>query len=104
MTEQILKTRIVHKHDIESNWKRAVNFIPKLGELIVYDIDTNYDYERFKIGDGKTLVSELPFYLEDEIDAILEKMKYLADNMLDAEYQNGMLVFTKGISFPNTIN
>jgi hypothetical protein len=27
----------------------------------VYDIDENHTHERFKIGDGKTNVNELPF-------------------------------------------
>lgn len=61
MSEKTLKTRIIHKHDTEQHWNLAENFIPKQGELIVYDIDDTHTYERFKIGDGKTLVSELPF-------------------------------------------
>lgn len=74
MAEKTLNTRIIHKHDIESNWIKAVNFIPKQGEIIVYDIDENYDYERMKIGDGTTLVSALPFILstisDESIDLI----------------------------------
>lgn len=61
MSEKTLNTRIIHKHDVESNWSKAGNFIPKQGEIIVYDIDSTHNYERFKIGDGKTLVSALPF-------------------------------------------
>lgn len=61
MSEKTLKTRIVHKHDTEAHWLLATNFIPKQGELIVYDIDDTHTYERFKIGDGKTVVSSLPF-------------------------------------------
>ena len=76
MAEKRIKTRIIHKHAIESNWVKATNFVPKQGELIVYDIevdeygntltlptgrDVPYAYERFKIGDGITLVSNLPF-------------------------------------------
>lgn len=53
--------RIIHKHDIEENWDKATGFIPQQGEIIVYDIDDNYEYERFKIGDGKTTVINLPF-------------------------------------------
>lgn len=59
--EKNINARIQHKHDIEANWIKAVNFIPKKAELIVYDIDANYDYERLKIGDGATPVTELPF-------------------------------------------
>ena len=54
-------SRIVHKHDTETNWNKAINFIPLMGEIIVYDTDENYNYERFKIGDGKTTVINLPF-------------------------------------------
>jgi hypothetical protein len=32
--------------------------------LIVYDIDENYNYERFKIGDGSSNVNDLPFISE----------------------------------------
>lgn len=58
---KVINGRIINKHDTEENWIKAVNFTPELGEIIVYDIDLNYDYERIKIGDGKTLVSSLPF-------------------------------------------
>ena len=61
MSEKKINSRIVHKHDTETNWQKATGFIPKKGELIVYDIDNTYDYERFKIGDGVTVVSALPF-------------------------------------------
>lgn len=61
MAEKTLSTRIIHKHDVESNWLLATNFTPKQGELIVYDIDSNYLYERFKIGDGIQNVNKLPF-------------------------------------------
>lgn len=65
-----INTRIQHKHDIEANWNRATNFIPLIGEIIIYDIDDKFTCERFKIGDGKTYVVDLPFYLEDEIESI----------------------------------
>ena len=69
-------TRIQHKHDIEENWLKATNFTPLDGEIIIYDIDDNYDYERIKVGDGITNVSALPFTLDletftdEEIDEI----------------------------------
>lgn len=61
MAEKQINGRIVHKHDTEANWVKATNFIPKQGELIVYDVDSTHTSERFKIGDGATLVSNLPF-------------------------------------------
>lgn len=71
-----LITRIINKHDLEVNWLKAVNFVPFCGETIIYDaeVDTDgrpltlpegrtapYTYARTKIGDGVTLVGNLPF-------------------------------------------
>ena len=92
--------RLVLKHDIESNWNRASTFIPKQGEVIIYDIDNNYSYERFKIGDGTRTIADLPFYLEHEVADAVEKINYLAANMLDASWQDGTLSLSKGIAFP----
>lgn len=61
MTEKIINTRIINKHAVESDWLKAVNFTPKQGEFIVYDKDSTYNYERFKIGDGTTPVNDLEF-------------------------------------------
>lgn len=62
MSEKNILSRIQHKHDIEANWIKAVNFIPKKAELIVYDPDENFDYSRVKIGDGIAKVNSLPFH------------------------------------------
>ena len=61
MAEKIINSRIIHKHETEENWLKATSFIPRQGELIVYDIDENYSYERVKIGDGVQNVNNLPF-------------------------------------------
>lgn len=48
---------IVLKHDTSANWAKAVNFVPKQGEVIIYD-----DMDPpFKVGDGVHTVNELPF-------------------------------------------
>ncbi len=70
------KTRIIQKHDIEANWQKATNFVPKNGEIIVYDIDSNHNYERIKIGDGEHIPNNLPFvtdnyYTKSETDTKL---------------------------------
>lgn len=80
MSEKVLNSRIVHKHDVEANWLKAVNFTPKQGEIIVYDIDDTYDYERFKIGDGKMLVSALPF-ADDAVKDIIGEVDTRIDNV-----------------------
>ena len=84
-----MKTRIIHKHAIEADWLKSVyidgikenglkdknkQFIPKQAEIIVFDKDENYDYERFKIGDGITNVIDLPFVNQDILNKI-EEMK-----------------------------
>lgn len=81
MAEKRLIGRAVQKHDVEANWLKATNFIPMQGEIIVYDKDTTYSYERIKIGDGSTLVSALPFVddalrtaLMSEIGAVDDKV------------------------------
>lgn len=60
-TEKNIQTRIQHKHDIEANWLKATNFIPKAGELIIYDVDATHTEPRLKIGNGTTPVNNLPF-------------------------------------------
>lgn len=59
--EKIIKARQVQKHDTEANWNKAENFIPKAGEIIVYDPDELNPSSRIKIGDGETPVKLLPF-------------------------------------------
>ena len=61
MATKTIKTRIVNKHATESDWKKAINFVPLLGELIIYDPDEMYFYSRLKIGDGTSNVNDLPF-------------------------------------------
>ena len=75
-TEKELLSRVRNKHDIETNWLEATTFIPKAGEFIIYDAETEndpiptkegyartfrYDAPRLKVGDGKTNVIDLPF-------------------------------------------
>ena len=69
--EKIFQSRIQLKHDIEENWLKATNFIPKNGEIIIYDIDENNSIARFKIGDGITNVNSLPFASHHEVISYL---------------------------------
>lgn len=61
-TEKTLKTRVVLKHDTEANWNKATTFVPKKGEVIIYDPDSTHTYSRQKIGDGVKTVVALPFF------------------------------------------
>lgn len=65
MATKTFKGRIQNKHDTEANWNAAVNFKPLAGELIIYDEDNTHSTPRFKVGDGNTLVSNLPFVSAD---------------------------------------
>lgn len=67
--EKTLNSRIINKHDLEVNWLKAINFVPKQGELIVYDVDDKYTYQRFKIGDGVTKINDLPFIAKSDWNA-----------------------------------
>ena len=65
--QKTVKTRIIAKHDTEVNWNKATNFIPSLGEQIIYDADTAHPFERCKIGNGTDKVSDLPFATHNEV-------------------------------------
>ena len=65
-----INSRVQQKHDIEVNWNKAVNFIPLLGELILYDPDENYSYTRFKVGDGIKVAKDLPFVMIDAMQVM----------------------------------
>lgn len=58
MATSTLKTRIQHKNGLPAEWEQATNFVPLKGELIIYNDTTA---PKIKIGDGSTLVGNLPF-------------------------------------------
>lgn len=110
MAEQI-KTRIIHKHDLEANWNKAEGFVPKQGEIIIYDIeDGNYSYERIKIGDGKTPVTLLPFTTKELVaganitltpNTIGDKITIVAK---DTTYQNATTTSAGLMSAADKVN
>lgn len=65
--EKIIKARQVQKHDTEENWLKAENFVPKAGEIIIYDADQNNESPRIKVGDGKSNILKLPYASESLI-------------------------------------
>ena len=77
MAEKILNARTQQKHDIEANWDKATNFIPKAGEIIVYDEDAAHSHPRMKIGDGTSYLADLEFLVN--IDTTLTKSSAAAD-------------------------
>lgn len=69
MAGKQLNARVITKHDKEENWNKATSFIPKLGELIVYETDGVYSTPRLKVGNGLDVIKKLPFIT----DAYVEK-------------------------------
>lgn len=67
--KELKHIRIIQKHETEANWNKATKFIPKLGEVIIYDPDANHTTSRIKIGDGTTVVANLPFVQQGFIDS-----------------------------------
>ena len=59
---------------------------------IVYDSDDIYGYERIKIGDGKTVVSNLPFIADEikiEIKAYINQVLYgIIDGTIKTIFRN----------------
>ena len=68
MNRKRIKARLVPKGDTEANLNKATGFIPLEKEIIIYKPDEKHNYSRFKIGDGVTPVSDLPFAAESIID------------------------------------
>ena len=60
----IFKTIVSVTRDTTANWNRYPNFVPKIGEIIVY-LDRyfvdNRNVADIKVGDGVTTISNLPF-------------------------------------------
>lgn len=86
-----MKKQITIKHDIAANWQKAINFIPKVDELILYDgvVENGKHIElpRLKIGDGETKLNDLPFI--DTVSSGAQEIKYLY-------YDETLELFLKG--------
>lgn len=66
-----LQFRVIPLHDTEEQWNRIPTFIPKKGEQIIYVPDSEHTYTRIKIGDGTTILKDLPFTIEHIVNEIL---------------------------------
>lgn len=78
-------SRICPKGDIEANWNKAVGFVPLDKEIIIYKADTTHPTARFKVGDGKTVIQELPFSGTDieAIEKLIDKKGELLIEYVD---------------------
>lgn len=83
-----LHARIVNTHDVESNWNKTYNFIPRSGEVIVYDPDSTHATARLKVGDGVHTIQDLPFILNATIHEELSEF-FGSTSASDVVYLNG---------------
>lgn len=71
------------KIETADDWKKAVNFIPKKDQIIIYDgikeDDKYVQPPRIKIGDGIRPVEELPFEESLEVSYIAEQQLLILD-------------------------
>ena len=61
-----VKGKIIFKHQTEAEWDNSNNgagaqYVPDVGERVLYDPDEQHPYTREKFGDGEHIVKDLPF-------------------------------------------
>ena len=105
MSEKIFNTRIQLKHDTEANWGKAINFIPKAGEIIIYDTDENYNYARLKSGDGVTAINSLSFSTAGALQSDWEQHNNFAiDYIKNRTHYDSRVEEIKEATFDGTLN
>lgn len=62
-----MKARISQLCKTEAEWAALHDFVPLAGEVIIFSPDKQYKYARAKVGDGKTKLRDLPFFIDSSI-------------------------------------
>ena len=99
--KELKHIRIIQKHETEANWNKATKFIPKLGEVIIYDPDANHTTSRIKIGDGTTVVANLPFVQQGFIDS---ELSGTSENAVQNKVVNTALAGKANTSHTHNLN
>ena len=60
-TQTTKNVRFFLKHATEEEWNTQVDFVPGKGEAVFYSVDETHTAPRLKVGDGVTLLKDLPF-------------------------------------------
>ena len=63
-----MKARISQLYKTEAEWAKLPKFKPFPGEIIIFAPDDQHSYARMKIGDGNTLLINLPFFGITELE------------------------------------
>ena len=82
-------------HATEAEWL-SISYIPKEGEIIIYDKDDNYSYIRFKTGDGVTQANQLPFSL-----TTLSEVEIFVNNQIASAGHLKRVVLEAGQDLPS---
>lgn len=69
-----MKARVSNLHKTEEEWEKLGDWIPNSGEFVVYGPDDQYDYARMKVGDGKTPLKDLTFFIDSAISTFLQRL------------------------------
>jgi hypothetical protein len=80
-----MRARLSQLHKTEAEWAKLPEFIPMISELIVFDSDEDHPFARVKMGDGKTPLKDLPFFIDSTI------LDYFLDHKLDGVIDAGRI-------------
>ena len=95
-TMAIFKTIVSVTRDTTANWNLYPNFVPKIGEIIVY-MDRYFvdgkNVPDIKVGDGVTKISQLPFIGDTgesyiEIDDVRQEITKLRSDLGNLAFSN----------------
>ena len=67
--------RISNLAKTESEWSVHPDLVLNSGELAVFLPDQKFNFARLKIGDGKTSLKDLDFFIDTTIENALKKYK-----------------------------
>ena len=99
-----LNARIITKHDTQANWDKAINFIPKKGEIIIYEQD-NLSFAssvpRIKIGDGEKTISSLSYLTDPYV--LKDGNKVLSDRNYSEEHYQKVEGIPKNPKYTDTL-
>lgn len=86
-TEKKFLVTHIQKHGVEEAWNGS-SYVPRKGELIIYDPDANNNQARLKLGDGDKVAKDLPFidaklskYIEEQLTSINGNIDTIEDDI-----------------------
>lgn len=82
MKEPNMRARVSQLHKTEAEWNKLLTFVPIAGEFIIFDPDDQYSYARLKLGDGQTLLKDLPFFIDAALVERIIQWRY--NEIIDA--------------------